>query len=122
MDLPFDALPEESRIPKLRLLEEVGIKNAHFSLTKEDALPLQLLLACRVYHMDDVELYFAHSIGISALESVSTLVSPQNELRTLIYLTKAVAQVADQDLRVSFSLKLNQLIAAYQRYASLHFS
>ena len=113
ISLAFDSLGEELRALKISLLNQVNITSTSFKLSFDDPLPEQLLWASRVFHMDHIELYFSFSINGTPQESITTIVSPQNELRTLTFLTKEVANIADPSLRSSTHARLDSLLNQY---------
>ena len=122
ISLRFANLGEELRDLKLSVIKEVGIECTSFKLTLEEPLPEALVWASRVFHMDHIEVYFLHSVSCSPLDRIKTIVSPQNELRSLTFLMKEVTQVADPVLRNSVLLRFNSLLHEYSQYVSMSFN
>ena len=116
IEVPFASLDEQSLLPKQSLLEELGITATSFEITLRDGLPRELILAARVYHLDAVEVYFARTPSQSLMEHIGGHVSPQNELRTLVFFTKEVAKIEDDALRLAAQSRLDTLVAEYSKY------
>ena len=119
--LNFEAIGEDLRDAKLSLLQLLDINETSFPWTDSETLPRNFLHACRIYHMDHVEVYFARSPTRSLIEYVDSIISPQNELRTLIFLLKAVEAISDPALRTVAQRQIEPLINHYQSYVNIIF-
>jgi hypothetical protein len=115
-------LGEDDQRQKNLILEELGIRQTSFEITAQCALPQILILASRIYHMDSVEVYFSRTPKQTLLEHVSSPISPQNEMRTLIFLTKEFGKIQDDTVRQAAKFQLDILIEQYSRYALESFS
>lgn len=114
--LPFDSLDEPLRSSKLNLLKELKDTDTTWKCTEEDPIPDAFLRACRLYHLDHLEVYFCRAPRRSLQEHLSGLVSPQNELRVLTFLRKTLASAPTSALVSSATARLQQLADSYLTY------
>lgn len=114
--LPFDSLDEPLRSAKLSLISEIKDVDTVWKSSNDDPIPESFLRACRLYHADHLEMYFSRVPRLSMEQRFSSLISPQNELRVLIYLRKTIAGLSDETLISALNNRLLQLADSYTVY------
>lgn len=115
INLKFDKFDLQMKIIKSFLLKKFGIEETSFKLENPNPLKTNLLRAIRIYMMDEIEHYFNDFETINKIFSSDEFISPQNELKLIVFLIQNGRKINEQLIKESFFLELEILTSKFQR-------